>query len=198
MNKIRVLGITLQRNVAWDRGFCIMAFGDIAIAGPEVTMRGCALARSSGRIIALPPKVPGAKMGDPNAIQWNANGEFALRVRDLLLEAYRKMGGEMPPSTPAKAANDSNANRRIRERQDKSKPRFVPYGDLDIDPDSDVTIKDQAQAALDRIHNETGEDVFTSVLEFPEPEASDDEAVDGLHRVLGVDAVAETMERAGL
>lgn len=102
MTPIEVLGITLRRNVEWDRQFCIIAFGDIALPELGMTLRGCALARNTGRIVALPPKVPSARPDATGGIQWAVNGEFAHAVRDKLLGAYRAMGGEMPPATTRK------------------------------------------------------------------------------------------------
>lgn len=211
MTEIQVLGITTRRSIEFERSFCIMGFGDIALPGPEVTLRGCALARSNGKIIALPPKIPGAKLGELSAMQWNTSGEFAKRVKEKLLEAYQKMGGEMPP-------------------EQKPKRVFVPYSELAIDPDSDVPIRDQIEVALDVESEKRGARCYTEIFEWPEPsavtkvlgdeierdpkalaydaavashaasrdEVDDTEAAEGLHRVLGVDAVEETMVRAGL
>jgi hypothetical protein len=125
-----------------------------------------------------------------------------------MLELFTRMGGELP--------------------KPKQKPRYIPYSELGIDPDSDVPLQEQAKAALDRIHDETGEKVFTSMIQWPEPSlatkilgdeddrdakavaydesvarhaedrAAGEDPAAGLHRILGVDAVAETLERAGL
>ncbi|MEY9097362.1 hypothetical protein ABIA24_000271 [Sinorhizobium fredii] len=114
--KIRLLGINIQRVVAWDRNFAIMGFADIALPDIETTLRGVALARNGGNIIAIPPKVPGAKPGDLAAISWNSRGEFARKVCDAILEGYAKMGGEMPPASAQAQHNAVNAARRYAEK----------------------------------------------------------------------------------
>lgn len=201
MTEIQVLGITTRRNIEFERSFCIMAFGDIMLSGLEVTLRGCALARSNGRIIALPPKIPGAKLGDLSAMQWNASGEFAQRVKEKLLEAYRKMGGEMPPATPEKAESRSNAARRVSEKPVR---RFVAASEIDLDGTPATWARNERIGlALDRMSKRDGCYYYTEVYERTEPdtlvdEADDTEAAEGLHRVLGLDAVEETMQRAGL
>ncbi|WP_173520485.1 hypothetical protein [Ensifer sesbaniae] len=90
-----------------------MGFADIALPAIETTLRGVALARHGGQIIAIPPKVPGAKPGDLAAISWNSRGEFASKVCDVILEGYAKMGGEMPPASPERAETRANALRRL-------------------------------------------------------------------------------------
>lgn len=121
--KIRLLGINMQRAPNWDRHFSIMGFADIALPDIETTLRGCALARLGGKIVAMPPKVPGAKHGDLDAISWNVRGDFAQKVCDVIVEGYQKMGGEMPPASPQAQQNRTNAGRRYAEkasRQDDS------------------------------------------------------------------------------
>ncbi len=114
--KIELLGINIRRNHDWGKTFCIMGFGDIGLPEIETTLRGCALALSYGKIIALPPKVPGAHPGDLGAVSWSPSGRFAERVRDAILEGYRKMGGEMPPEPTTKQHNAVNAARRYAEK----------------------------------------------------------------------------------
>lgn len=114
--KIELLGINIQRAVAWERNFAIMGFADIGLDDIETTLRGVALARKGGQIIALPPKVPGAKHGDLGAITWNANGKFAGEVCEVILDGYRRMGGQMPPEPTTKQHNAVNAARRYAEK----------------------------------------------------------------------------------
>ncbi|MFC3164134.1 hypothetical protein [Ciceribacter thiooxidans] len=115
-NQIKLLGVNIQRAPAWDRSFAIMAFGDVAIEPMAMTLRGCALVRLNGNIVALPPKVPGAKPGDLGAIQWDARSEFAQAVRDKMLAGYEALGGQMPPDPTKKQTNGMNAARRYAEK----------------------------------------------------------------------------------
>lgn len=222
MTEIDVLGITIRREIEWDRAFCIMGFGDIALPHLETTLRGCALVRSSGRIMALPPKVPGAKPGDLGAIQWNARGKFGMRVKDALLAAYQKMGGEMPPSKDHPA--------------EKPKRIYIPLSELDLGGTEHLPYHERIRLALEDESRCRGVECFTEIWERPDPfdavadrarkdhpddvpadaleqaekaaaharrhavarTDADEDDVSGLHRVLGVDAVAETMEKAGL
>lgn len=195
MTDIDVLGITTRREIQWDRSFCIMGFGDIALPQMEITLRGCALARSSGRIIALPPKLPSAHPGDLGAIQWNANGKFAARVRDALLAAYRKMGGEMPPDhDDGSQARATNAARRIAEkRRDHITGKPIGPDPFDVAPERAGKVRpdDMPADALEQAEKAAAHARCHVVAR-----TSDDTS--GLHRTLGICAVEETMERAGL
>lgn len=221
MTEIDVLGITTRRQIRWDSGFCIMGFGDVALPQMEITLRGCALARSSGRIIALPPKIPGTHPNDLGAIQWNASGGFALRVKDALLAAYQKMGGEMPPSKDNAAKKQSRI--------------FIPLSELDLGGTEHLPYHERIRLALEDESRCRGVECFTEIWERPDPldaparvpkdrpddmpadaleqankaaaharrhavarAEADEDDVSGLHRTLRVCAVEETMEKAGL
>ncbi|MFQ6181648.1 hypothetical protein ACLMJV_06785 [Sinorhizobium meliloti] len=125
----------MQRVVAWDRHFAIMGFADIGLPDIEMTLRGVALARQGGNIIALPPKVPGAKQDDLAAISWNSRGEFARRVCDVILEGYQKMGGELPPSSEQAQQNRTNALRRLYGQ------KTTPVDDQDDGQDDDSGLR---------------------------------------------------------
>ena len=184
MTDIDVLGITTRREIDWDRNVAMMGFGDITLPQLETTLRGCALIRSHGTILALPPKVPGAHPNDLGAIQWNARGKFGTRVKDALLAAYQKMGGEMPPeSEPVR--RDHVTGKPIGpdpfaidpERATKHRPDDMPADALE-------------QAAQAAAHARRHAVARTATDE--------DDDVSGLHRTLGICAVEEAMERAGL
>lgn len=214
MTEIDVLGITTRREIRWGSGFCIMGFGDIALPQMEITLRGCALARSSGRIIALPPKLPGAHPGDLGAIQWNANGQFGMRVRDALLAAYQKMGGEMPPDhDDAAQERATNAARRIAEkRRDHVTGKPIGPDPFAVDPEratkhrpDDMPADALEQAAKAAAHARRhavarAEAVAADARRHAVARTATDEDddVSGLHRTLRVCAVEETMEKAGL
>lgn len=197
MTEIDVLGITTRREIRWDSGFCIMGFGDVALPQFETTLRGCALARSSGRIIALPPKLPGAHPSDLGAIQWNANGKFGTRVKDALLEAYRRMGGEMPPDHDDAAQERAfNAARRIAEKR-RDHVTGKPIGPDPFDAIAERARKDRPDDmpgdALDQ-----AEKAVAHARRHAVARTDIDEDVSGVHRTLGICAVEETMEKAGL
>lgn len=184
MTEIDVRGIIALRDIDWNRHKAMMGFGDIVLPELEITLRGCALMRSGGQIIALPPKVPGAKPSDLGAIQWRPSGKFAMRVRDALLAAYKKMDGEMPPeSEPVR--RDHITGKPIGpdpfaidpERATKHRPDDMPADALE-------------QAAKAAAHARRHAVARTATDE------NDD--LSGLHRTLGVCAVEETMEKAGL
>lgn len=96
MIAIEVLGINIKRNPDWSRPTCIFAFGDIGLPDLQTTLRGCALAKSNGRVIVMPPKLAGAHPGDLAAVQWNTSSPFAAAVKDKLMTAYEAMGGIIP------------------------------------------------------------------------------------------------------
>ncbi|GEC30677.1 hypothetical protein [Sinorhizobium fredii] len=112
--KIEVHAINVLRNVSWDRHFAILAFGDIALPEIQTTIRGCALAKNGKDFIALPPKTTNSK--DTAAVQWNIRGDFAWAVRDALMDAYKRMGGEEPPPLTESQQNGINAARRYAEK----------------------------------------------------------------------------------
>lgn len=96
MTKIEILGINMTRRPNWDRPTCIFAFGDVALPDLQTTLRGCALAKSHGRIVAMPPKLAGAHPGDLAAVQWSQSSPFAVAVKDKLMAAFTAMGGTVP------------------------------------------------------------------------------------------------------
>ncbi len=224
--KIKVRGLEFYEGDSGDRPFTILAHGTVVI--DRVTISGVTLTWTEAEgVTALAPAArlaTGAK-----AVMWDCRDGFAHALAKEMLELFTRMGGELP--------------------KPKQKPRYIPYSELEIDPDSDIPLREQAKAALYHIHKETGEKVFTSMIQWPEPSlvtktlgdedgrdakamaydesvarraderaaaiaaaksgemerrvfpatwsAVEDDAA-GLHRVLGVDAVAETLERAGL
>jgi len=198
MTEIDVLGITTRRGIEWDRDFCIMGFGDVALPLMETTLRGCALVRSHGTIKALPPKIPGAHPSDLGAIQWNAHGKFGTRVKEALLAAYRRMGGEMPPNyDDAAQGRATNAARRIAEKR-RDHITGKPIGPDPFDAVADRARKDRPDAMPADALEQAEKAVAHARRHAVARTGTDDDDVSGLHRVLGVDAVAETMEKAGL
>lgn len=136
--KIELLGINVQRNPAWEKTFAILGFGDIGLPEIETTLRGCALAWSYGKLIALPPKIPGAHPGDLGAMSWNPSGKFAERVRDKLVEGYRALGGAMPPEPTVKQQAGASAARRVAERPQPIERRVFPVSFTVHDEASDA------------------------------------------------------------
>lgn len=212
MTEIDVLGITTRREIDWDRTFCIMGFGDVALPQLETTLRGCALVRSAGTILALPPKVPGAHPNDLGAIQWNARGKFGTRVKDALLAAYRKMGGEMPPNhDDAAQERATNAARRIAEnRRDHVTGKPIGPDPWEAEHARADELIAQTRETIAR-RKMRPDDMPADALEQAEKAAAharrhavartdvdEDDDVSGLHRTLRVCAVEETMEKAGL
>lgn len=172
--KIDLLGINLQRNPSWDRHLTIMCFADIGLDDIETTLRAVALARHHGEIIALPPKVPGAKLGDLGGIQWNPRGKFAQRVCNIILEGYERMGGEMPPHPTVKQVNGMNSARRVAE---KAKPTVRK---------DHVTGKLIGSDPFDKERQPIERRIVPAVFHVHE-DASDTEAVEGLARTLSVE-----------
>lgn len=181
--KIDLLGINLQRNPGWDRHLTIMCFADIGLDDIETTLRAVALARHNGEIIALPPKVPGAKLGDLGGIQWNTKGRFAKAVCEVILNGYQRMGGEMPPEPTVKQQTGINAARRFAE-----KPKPTVRKDH-------VTGKMIGEDPFEKKPQPIERRVVPAVFHVHE-EANDNEAVDGLARTLSVEQ-AEAMRVLG-
>lgn len=119
---------------------------------------------------------PFVKKAAPPTIRWNYHGAFAVDLAEKLKAAYLAMGGKNP---------------------EEPKRVFIPASEIDLDgTPAKWARNERIGLALDRMSERDGRYYFTEVFEFPE--ADDDEAEEGLHRTLGVDAVAETMEQAGL
>lgn len=178
--KIDLMGINLQRNLGWNRHLTIMCFADIGLDDIETTLRAVALARHNGEIIVLPPKVPGAKLGDLGGIQWNTRGKFAQAIRDVILAGYEKMGGEMPPEPTVKQQTGINAARRFVEKAKPAVHRDHVTGKrIGEDPfDAKVApIERRVVPAVFSVH-----------------EAANDNDVSGVLRTLGIEV--EEAERA--
>lgn len=221
---IKVRGLEFYEGDQGDRPFTILAHGTVTLDRMALSGVTLAWSRDEGATALAPSarNVTGA-----HAVRWDCRDTFAKEIAEKMLELFKRMGGELPPSTPAKAANRSNAVRRIK---DKPKRIFVPFSDLDLSSDEGLSLEDRVSDALDVESEKRGAPCYTAIYERTEPstatrvlgdeaergdealaydaaiaahaasrdEASDDEAIDGLHRTLGICAIAETMERAGL
>jgi hypothetical protein len=227
--KIKVRGLRLFDESDGRNGYTVLAHGEVDLPEMKMSLHNVTLAWSEERgFTALAPM--GRDKTGVRAVIWDSQAAFACQIAEAMVVMFKRMGGQMPPSSPEKAQNNANAQRRLTEKKAKPKRRFIPYSELSIDPDSDVPLKDQVKTALDRIHEETGEQVYTSMIEWPEPSlatqilgdenerdeearaydesvarhaedraaASGEDADAGLRRTLGLDAVEETMARAGL
>lgn len=172
--KIELLGINVQRNPALEKTFVILGFGDIGLPEIETTLRGCALAWSYGKLIALPPKIPGTHPGDLGAMSWNPSGKFAERVRDKLLEGYRALGGTMPPEPTVKQQAGASAARRVAEKVQPAVRR------------DHVTGKRIGSDPLDKTPQPIERRMVPATFTIIE-DADDNEAVEGLHRTLGIE-----------
>ncbi|ODT06982.1 MAG: hypothetical protein ABS58_09340 [Mesorhizobium sp. SCN 65-20] len=219
---IKVRGLEFYEGDQGDRPFTVLAHGTVML--DRVVLSGVTLAwsRDEGATALAPSArtVTGA-----HAIRWDCRDTFAKEIAEKMLDLFKRMGGELPPSTPAKAANRSNAVRRI-----KDKRIFVPFSDLELSVEVGLPLEKRVSDGLDVVSEKRGAPCYTAIYERTEPstatkvlgderergpdalaydaavavhaasrdEASDDEAIDGLHRTLGICAVEETMARAGL
>lgn len=91
-----VTGVNLAARPNWDLPLTIAAFCDVRLDGLSTTLYGVALAWKGGRWTALPPKLPGTRPTDANAIQWNYSGPFPQMICDAMLERYAAFGGPIP------------------------------------------------------------------------------------------------------
>ena len=227
--KIKVRGLRLFDESDGRNGYTILAHGEVDLPEIKASLNNVTLAWSEERgFTALAPM--GRDKTGVRAVIWDSQAPFACQIAEAMVAMFKRMGGQMPPSSPEKAQNNTNAQRRIAEKKANPKRKYIPYSELSIDPDSDVPLKDQVKVALDRIHEKTGEEVYTSMIEWPEASlatqilgdenerdekaraydesvarhaenraaTSGEDSEAGLRRTLGLDAVEETMARAGL
>jgi len=208
--KIKVNKISMRPDVDWTRGRPAVCDGDVAFTEMRMTLKSVALVWNGSEWMAFAPRLN--RMGE--GIMWDAGGSFAKEIAEHLLEAYQRMGGEMPPGKRKKAAKPHRI--------------YVPVNQLDLVGMEHLPYHERIQLALEEESRCRGAECFTEIWEREEPSlatqilgdeadrdaealaydaavaehaanrssAEDDKA--GLHRVLGVDAVAETMARAGL
>lgn len=104
-------------------------------------------------------------------VRWPRSGKFAALVLDALLAAYRALGGEEPVPP-------------VRRDHVTGKPIGPDVFDglerLDIADEMPANALELAEGAVERAQRHAGDDT------------------EGLRRLLGVDAIEETMARAGL
>lgn len=151
-----------------------LALAEIYI--PELSANVSEVVLTWSRAKGWVAQAPYSKRGGLPLIQWNYHGAFATDLAGKLKAMYLAMGGKSP---------------------EKPTSQFVSLHELSI-PDDDRPMHERIVEALEAEAERRGVPCFTERWERAEPEADDDEAIDGLHRTLGVDAVAETMEQAGL
>lgn len=93
---VKLTGLNINHGADFERGFTILAFGDVEVPAMDMTLRGCALSKMGAKLVALPPKSPGRRPGDPDAIHWDAHGAFAKLVCEAMITGYKALGGKMP------------------------------------------------------------------------------------------------------
>ncbi|OHV63851.1 hypothetical protein LCM4577_11115 [Mesorhizobium sp. LCM 4577] len=160
-----------------------MGSGEIVLPEIRATLRGVSLCHRDGEFFAFAPRPDKGGFG----IQWDCNSPWAKSVAAEMAEMFKRMGGDMPPTTPEKAENRANGRRRIDE---KRKQDDVPRDHVTGKP-----------IGTDPFDGEPGEIerrvVPFDLVSIDGNQVGEDDA-EGLHRVLGVDAVSETCARAGL
>lgn len=183
MITIKINTVTQRPNPDFSLKVVSLAFCDVSLPELEATIRGVGLTWNGKRFLASCPKANDRAGG----IGWNVRGRFANQLAEKMAEAFQSVGGKLPTAKPEKPVR-----------------RFIAASEIDLDGTPATWARNERIGlALDRMSKRDGCYYYTEVYERTEPdtlvdEADDHEAAEGLHRTLGVDAIAETMERAGL
>lgn len=142
-----VTGVNLTSRPNFDLPLTIVAFCDVRLDGLSTTLYGVALAVKGGKWIALPPKLPGTRPTDANAIQWNLSGPFPQLITDAMVERYAAFGGRIPDGwePTIEAARARNAERReagkahVAAKIARQEEEADPYADYDVVEKGGVT-----------------------------------------------------------
>jgi hypothetical protein len=174
--KITIKGLEFYTGEQGDRPFRILAHGTVAIG--SISIFGVTLAWSKDQgATALAPAARSAT--GAHVVRWDSKDIFAKEAARQMFDLYLRMGGKLP--------------------EEKPKRQFVPFHELELSEDEGLPMRERVRDALEAESERRGVECFTEILEWPEPEADDHEAVEGLHRTLGVDlGIAEEMRRVGL
>lgn len=174
---VDVMGVKMApRPPEFSRKWTPMAFIDITIPELQLEVSGALLAHQKGKFLAHPPKPTLKGAG----VQWAINSPLARTIAEKAVKQYAAIGGKMPP-------------------EPKPQRQFIPLHELELSPDEGLPMEERVEDALEIESRKRGVECFTEIWTRSQPEADDDEAVDGLHRMLGVDpAVTEACDRAGL
>lgn len=170
MTQIDIRGMAFFHGDDGRHPYRTLAIAEAYLPELSITMKDLRLiwSKERGYITQAP-----AHKGALPLITWFHKSQFARELTDKVVDMFDRMGGELPTPKPV-----------VRRDHVTGKP---------IGPDA---FEDGAAAIAAAKSGAVERRVFPA--EWKVAEASEDEATEGLHRVLGFDAVAETMERAGL
>ncbi|MHA6644530.1 hypothetical protein [Mesorhizobium sp. A623] len=166
---IKIYKIGFRPDADWSRKAPVIAEADAAVPALGVTFKGVQLAWNWSRKSFV--AYPPGRVGNAIGVDWTVTGEFARAMAEAMGAAYVTVGGKVPEHR--------------RGHEGKGEPVRLDH----------VTGKPIGPDPLDEIGHRTFPATWTVE---PADVADDHEAAEGLHRTLGVDAIAETMERAGL
>lgn len=185
---INIMGVKMTpRPPEYTRKWTPMAFIDITIPELQLEVNGALLAHQKGKFLAHPPKPTARGSG----VQWAINSRFASFVAEKAVKQYEAMGGKMPT-------------------EPKPKRQFIPMADLVLSEDEGIPLLRRIEDALDDETEKRGVPCFTETFglttadvkaaaDYAADGQDDDDNVEGLHRVLGIDpVVAAECDRAGL
>lgn len=126
--------MNLTSKPKFDLPLTIVAFCDVRLDGMSTTLYGVALAWKNGRFVAMPPKLPGVRPGDANALQWNFSGPFPRLICDAMVDRYVAFGGLIPEGgedTVAAVIGRHTARQQEREARIAEKYDVVEAGGIE-------------------------------------------------------------------
>ena len=149
--KIKVNKIAIRPDVDWTRHRPGVADGDVAFPDLKMTLKSVALVWTGKEFVAYGPRLN--RMGE--GIMWDIGGSFAKEIAAKLLEAYQRMGGQMPPG----------------QRKKAEKPRriYVPVEQLDMGGTEHLPYHERVRLALEEETRCRGAECFTEIWERTEP-----------------------------
>lgn len=116
--KIEVTGINTVSNPDLIKNYAIIAYGNVELPELRMSFRGVALCRvNHERWVAMAPKSKGYHPTEPGVVSWSWQGPFGQEVCDLMIQAYEKLNGSLPPIPTAAEVKAECAARRVRGAQ---------------------------------------------------------------------------------
>jgi hypothetical protein len=198
MTHIEIRGMSFFHGDDGRNPYRTLAIAEIYMPELTLTIREIRLTWSSSRgYVALAPATHKAPL--PQTVVWLHRSAFGKELAAKLVDMFERMGGSLPGPKPVMRLDHVTGKPIGRDVFDGAIEESWADAHARADAVCEQAVANshrKASARADAIAAAKSGEMERRVFPATWSAVEDDKA--GLHRVLGVDAVAETLERAGL